>query len=482
MSSTARHATRQRAAHDVLLQMVMRVLNLALGVVVTALLARTLGKDGYGEWSTLFVSLSLVGYTASFGMEKVVVREVAAAPEQEHEWFGAMMALRLMLLVPAVAVSLATVLVLHSSHQMLIAGSILVLGMPFDGIGVVSLVFQLRVNNLVPMLVLTLKSVLWAIVVALVFWRHGDMVELALGLVLTNGIGSIVQTLAALRVLERWPRPSRRRLAGLLKTGVSLGLSGVLIIAYARIDQVIVFTEAGTRAAGLYGAVYNMLDQAHFVPISVLTTLTPIIAASWPADRERMLRAVRLAAELLSVASLGALAFVSVAASPIVRLVFGADFVAGAPALPVLGAAYVFICFGYLNGTLLTVMGLQGRLLRISLLALAVNLAGNLVLVPIDGFMGAAWMTLATEIVVCGASLRVILRTLGLPFPRPGRVGRTVLAAGLLAAGLAGLKGAGAPLAALAAVSCLCYPALLFGVRALELSDVRLLLRRVAPA
>jgi O-antigen/teichoic acid export membrane protein len=127
-------------------------------------------------------------------------------------------------------------------------------------------------------------------------------------------------------------------------------------------------------------------------------------------------------------------------------------------------------------------MGLQGRLLRISLLALAVNLAGNLVLVPIDGFMGAAWMTLATEIVVCGASLRVILRTLGLPFPRPGRVGRTVLAAGLLAAGLAGLKGAGAPLAALAAVSCLCYPALLFGVRALELSDVRLLLRRVAPA
>jgi hypothetical protein len=102
--------------------------------------------------------------------------------------------------------------------------------------------------------------------------------------------------------------------------------------------------------------------------------------------------------------------------------------------------------------------------------------------VPIDGFMAAAWMTLVTEIVVCAASLRVILRTLELPFPRPGRVGRTVVAAAILAAGLDALRLAGAPLGALAAVSCLGYPALLLGVRAVALSDLRVLLRRVAPA
>ena len=66
------------------------------------------------------------------------------------------------------------------------------------------------------------------------------------------------------------------------------------------------------------------------------------------------------------------------AATPVVRLIFGPEFLAAAPALPVLGAAFVFICFGYLNGTLLTVLGLQRRLLDISLLALVVNVAGNL--------------------------------------------------------------------------------------------------------
>ncbi len=482
MSSSARHATRQRAARDVLMQIVVRVLNLALGVVVTALVARTLGSVYYGQWTTIFVVLGLVGYLASFGMEKVVLREAAADPEREQEWFGAMMFVRLSLLAPAIAVSLLAVLALQRSQQMLIAGLILVATMPFDGIGMFGLVFQLRVNNKVPMLVLTLRSVLWATAVALIFWQGGGMIALAIGMAVTNAVGSVVQASAALRVLPRWPRPSRKRLRQLVSVGIPLGISGVLIISYARIDQLIVFSIAGSRAAGLYGAAYGLLEQSHFVPISVLTTLTPIIAASWRVDRERMLRVVRLGAELMAVASLGALAFASVAAAQLIRLIFGPGFLAAAPALPVLTGAFVFICFGYLNGSLLTVLGLQGRLLRISLLALGVNVAGNLILVPAFGFMGAAWMTLGTEVVVCASSLRVILQALELPLPNPGRIGRTVLAAALLTGGLSALKIAGAPLSVLVIAACLCYPALLFGLRALEPADLRVVLGRGTPA
>ena len=91
-----------------------------------------------------------------------------------------------------------------------------------------------------------------------------------------------------------------------------IGISGLMIIAYARIDQVIVFAIAGSNAAGLYEAVYNVLDQSHFVPFSILTTLAPVMAAAWPADRARMLRAARLTAELLAIASFGGLAFACV--------------------------------------------------------------------------------------------------------------------------------------------------------------------------
>ncbi len=107
------------------------------------------------------------------------------------------------------------------------------------------------------------------------------------------------------------------RLRPLVRAALPIGISGMLIISYARIDQVIVFTIVGSGAAGLYGSVYNVLDQAHFVPISILTTLAPVMAAAWPADRARLLRTARLTAELMAVASLGALAFAIVAATPL---------------------------------------------------------------------------------------------------------------------------------------------------------------------
>ncbi len=456
----------------------MRVLNLALGVIVTALVTRLLSQAGYGQWSTIFIVLTLAGYLTNFGMETVVVREAAREPEREHEWLGAMTLLRMIVVGPMIVVSIAAVLLLQESQQMLVAGLILIVAMPFGGVGAVKVVFQLRVNNLVPMLVMTLRSILWAGAVAIIYLTSGGMVALAIAMVAINSLGSVVQLVAALRLLPRWPRPSRTRLRPLLGAAMPLGIAGMLVIAYARIDQVIVYSMAGSRSAGLYGSVYTVLDQAHFVPISILTTLAPIIAASWPADRYRMLRAVRLTAELMAITSLGALAFACVASEPLVRLFFGASFVAAAPALPVLGAAFVFICFGYLNGNLMAVLGLQRRLLLISLVALVVNVIGNLILVPLIGFMGAAWMTLATEIVVFGSTSSSILKRLELPLPRPGRVGRTVLAAVLLAGALVMMRLVGAQFAVLALAACVCYPVLLFGLRALSIDDVRVLLRR----
>jgi stage V sporulation protein B len=218
------------------------------------------------------------------------------------------------------------------------------------------------------------------------------------------------------------------------------------------------------------------------VPISVLVTLAPIMAASWPADPARMLRAARLTAELMAITSLGALAFASVAATPLVRLFFGPAFTAAAPALPVLGGAFVFICFGYLNGNLLVVLGLQRRFLTISLMALVFNLAGNLVLVPLTGFMGAAWMTLATEVLVCAACLSAILKKLERPWPRPGRIARTLLAAGVLFAALHVLSLLGASLTVLVVAACVLYPGLLLALGALAREDIQIVLKRAEVA
>jgi O-antigen/teichoic acid export membrane protein len=264
MPTLARDTTRQRAARDILMQVVVRIGNLGLGALVTALVVRTLGQNGYGQWSTTFAVLTLVAYLANFGMEGVALREAAREPELEHEWIGGVMLLRLMLILPVMLLCFGVIYAIHRSDEMLIAALVMIVAMPFGGVGALGLLFQLRVDNRVPMLVLTLRSVLWGAAVVVIHARHGGMVALAVALAATNTIGSLVQAVAVLKLGARLPRPSRKRVRQLVRVALPIGISGVLIISYARVDQLIVYGLAGTNAAGLYGSVYNLLEQAHF--------------------------------------------------------------------------------------------------------------------------------------------------------------------------------------------------------------------------
>src|ERR1039458_4311501 len=182
MPTLARHATRQRAVRDILMQVVVRIANLAMGVFVTALVARTLRNAGYGQWSTLLVVLGMVGFLANFGMEGIALREAARTPEDEREWIGSVMMLRLLVLAPVMLISLGAVVAVARGHEMLIAGVILIVVMPFSGISALGLLFQLRVDNRVPMIVLTLRSVLWGIAVVVIYLRGGGIIALAIAM------------------------------------------------------------------------------------------------------------------------------------------------------------------------------------------------------------------------------------------------------------------------------------------------------------
>ena len=361
MPTLARHVSRQRAGSDILIQVLVRLANLGLGTVVTALVVRTLGTSLYGQWSTTFVVLGLVGFFGTFGIEEIAVREAARDPEEEFEWLGAVMMVRLMSLLPVMVCAVAAVVLLHESTEMLIAGLIMVMVMPFGGFSAMALIFRLRVDNRIPMLVLTIRSVLWGAAVLVVYLNHGNMIELAIALVLTNLVGTMVQLLAARRLAGRWARPTSKHLRPLVRNALPVGITGLLVIAYGRIDQVIVFMIQGSKAAGLYGAVYLLMDSTHFLPGSILTTMSPVIAAAWPHDPDRMRRAARMTLELLCIGSFGALAFATVAAEPIVRLIFGEEFIEAASVLPVLAGAFVLMSLGYLTDNLVLVLGKQRR-------------------------------------------------------------------------------------------------------------------------
>jgi O-antigen/teichoic acid export membrane protein len=481
--SVPAEATRSRALSDVLIQIATRVANLALGVGVTILLVRALGAAGFGEWMTIFSVISVLGYFSSFGLSAVAVREAAADPEHADDWIGALVMVQIVMCVPVVIAGTIALALVSDGSTMFVAGLVLLAQTPVAIAGSLQIVHQLRMDNRVPMVLLTVNSVLWGVAVLVVDLLGGGLLALAIAMTAVNALTSALQFLSAVRLQRFRPRPTRAAMSRLVRIGAPLGVAGLFVFAYARIDQVIVYDIVGADGAGQYGAAYRLIEQAHFVPIAVLTTIAPLMATLWPGNRARLLRITTMAAELLAIGSFAVLGVSIAAAEPIMRDLFGPDLVGGARVLPILTGAFVVIAFGYLVDNVLLVVGKAHKQVWIALAGLVVNVAGNLLLVPDYGIEAAAWMTLATELVVCGAGLVIALGTVGRPWPSLGRLPLIVLAATGMTLAMWGAREAGAGLLVLMAIAGVVYPLLLLTLRAVSPGELReLLTRRRAPA
>lgn len=476
-SASGPAATRAVAGRDIAGQIVLRTLNLALGVGVTLLLVRTLGTTGFGRWSVLLAVFGFVSYFGSLGLAQVTVERAAADPDRAAHWFGALVTLRLALMGPVTLLSLAVCLALADNASMRVAAALVCAELPVSVLSALSVVFQLQVRNVVVTAIEVGNGILWAAAVAVVALLDGGLVAIAAAFLAVSTVSNVAYIVLALRASPVRFRASRSLWPALVRQGLPVGIGGLLTLGYGYVDQVIVFEVAGVRDAGLYGAVYRIYERIQFLPAAIMTTLFPMFVAARDTDPERVVRLFRSAFDFLLLTSLPALAITLAGPRAITELLFGSDFSDAGPALPLLMATFVVVSLGYLTGYLIIAYDLQRRFLAIAVGALVFNVATNLALVPSYGFMAAAWLTLATEVLVMTASMWILCRRMGI-VPGGDRVGRIVIAS--FAAWLVawGLEQAGVPTILWVAAGGLAYAALAIALGALRLDELRALTRR----
>jgi O-antigen/teichoic acid export membrane protein len=474
------HATKvssRRAVADVGIQLGGQAVNLALGVVTTVVIVRALGATRYGEWATILATIELVAAVGNLGLEQVAVRFATQDPEHEGTWVGAATSLRLLITVPVIAVFLAAIALIASDSEMLVAGLVLSILFLTSALSTLRIVFQLHVRNHMAVAFTTANSVLWAGSVIAIAALGGGLVPFALAFAITAILIQGTLAVVALRTIAVHWRGARAFWPKLARIGISVGVASALTFAYGRVDQILVYELAPNGAdVGLYAAMYKILDNAGFVPIAVMTTLFPIMAGLFPAEPGRLHRIVQSAIDYLTMISLGALALTVVAAEPIVALLYGADYVPGASILPILFGAFVPICIGNVAGNMVIATDLQRRYIWYAMLGLLVNVALNLLLIPSYGIKAAAWVTMATEVVVVSVTLVTVLRRIEmrLSLRRIALAALAATGAGLL---VWGLRQASVGAVLLVVAMAVVYPLLLIGLRALDLDELRRLLR-----
>jgi len=469
-AGAATQAGGRQIATNISTQVALRVLVMPISVVTVALTARTLDPSGLGVWTAVGAYVGIWGVLTDIGLTTVAMQRMAAEPERESEWLGALAGLRLALSVFVAALCAVTVpIFLATGH---VAAWILTLTIFSTGGSALMSVFNSRLRSGLALSFSVLQNFLWLGIVIALYKTNGDVVAFAIANTILIALICGLQIRSAHRHAHIAWRAGRALWRPMMKVALPLGVASILITIYYQIDSVLLLQLSTTDEAGFYGAAYRFMAPLLVLPAAVMSSFFPVLSAANVHDPDRVRRLVQRAAELMAVISLPALAGAIVLSDPIVAKLYGANFARTAEVLPILVIAYVSICFGSLAGFLAPLLNLQWRLAIYSAIGAAANIGLNVWLIPRYGALGSAWATVATEVLTMTLMLGTALLTLRLRV-KPGRL----LATLAVALAMAGVMQLATPLgwAAAAIIGVVAYVGGLFALRVVRVDELRAL-------
>lgn len=168
------------------------------------------------------------------------------------------------------------------------------------------------------------------------------------------------------------------------------GVAAALEIALVWADVLIVAALSGPTAAGIYAVVSRCAQAGLLVENAMRMAMSPRISAAIATGDTAGARRLHLAATRSMILGAWPLYVTLALFAPVVLAVFGDDFRDGALALIVLSGAMLIWTGAGMVQTVLLMGGRSHWQMRNKGIALAVNVVGNLTLIPLWGITGAA--------------------------------------------------------------------------------------------
>ena len=406
------------ASRAVLRVLALRGASAVAGIVVAGTLSRHLGADAFGELSLVFTVAIIASTIGEVGSTHLVVGEMAARPERRADLAAGYAVLRA---GTGVGVAMTGVVLLHVLLDRGTAewAAIAVMAtLPLAGVSSLVVLAQARLRPEVGAALSLGQSCLW--VAAAVAGAVLDA-PLAFYGVAFLACGT-AQALTTWLVVVRPERPAwrlwRPAAAWIVRRGWPLAAAGVLVTVYYRLDGVLVFALAGAAEGGYYSAGYRFLDVLHLVPAALSGVFLPLVARRWTTgDTRGVIPLLRLALTVTAAVAIPIAAGGLVIGPRIGAAVFGEEFRRAGEVLSILGLAFFSIATGYVYSGLLVSTGELRVVAAVSAVAVGGAVTADLLVIPVWGATGAAWVTVAVEYFVSSSLAVYIHRHHGLPFP-----------------------------------------------------------------
>lgn len=376
--------------------LVDRILRLGVGLLVGVWIARYLGPEHLGLYSYAIAIVTLFSAIASLGLDNVVVRDIVRYPLQKEQILGTTFTLKLIGGSVAFLLSIGVITLLRPGDQLsqqIVA--ITAAGTLFQATDTIDYWFQSQVQakltvyaKITAFICTTLLKVILLIYSApLILFVLAGLIETIL-----SAVGLLTSyRLNKYRLLD-W-RASFSVAQKLLRDGFPLILSGIVIMVYMRIDQVMLAEQAGDYETGLYSAAVKLAEAWYFIPSAIVTSSFPSIIkvrqTSEASFCSRIQQLYRLVAALSYLVALPTILL----SGWLIQITFGPAYTESAPILSILICSGLFVNLGVARSSFLIAMNWTRLHFMTVAIGCLTNIGLNYVLIPHYGGVGAAIAT-----------------------------------------------------------------------------------------
>ena len=194
--------------------------------------------------------------------------------------------------------------------------------------------------------------------------------------------------------------------------GLPFAVTFVLTTLYWKLDVPLLKLFKSSAEVGWYSFAYKPFEALLFVPITMLGVVLPVLAVYQRSSLDRLRLAVAMFFKALLMLGWPLSVGVVVLAQPLAGLWSG-FFPQSVPALRILALAYAF---AFVNNAFIGALNASDRQSSFTWAAgwsLLANVALNLALIPLFGYLGASVATVLTEIVLGVAAWLLTARYVG---------------------------------------------------------------------
>lgn len=385
--------------------MLERIFSMAIGVFVTAVVARYFGPTLYGTFNYALAFVALFTALSTLGLESIVVKSIVDQEADEGTILFTSLVLRFLGGILLTILAYTIILLLEPNdgliHILVLIASFTMVIRSLDVIDYWIQAHQkAKISSTIRMAVYVISSGLKLLIV---LFRQ-DLVMYALVYLLDVLLVGIALVISYHMIKQEKPR--LRFKLGYAKDVLSKSwyilLSGVMITLYMRIDQVMIGKMIASKSElGFYSAAVRVAEMWYFVPLALVTSFQPIIMAAKGNDPYKYKKSLQILFTLVAWISIFFGIFITLFSDLIVNLLYGADYTQATSSILVISVwAGTFALLGSARSIWLVSEGLNKYSLYFTVFGAVTNIGLNAIFIPLYGGEGAAFATLISQFVV----------------------------------------------------------------------------------